>query len=131
MPKWKGLQCYAVSAKRYVLFTRDQQNRSSNRKGIGEWHWIDHWAIRERNDSQTGPAHLGPRSDSETLPIRYRGLRKQRMGKLLAFDVPMRRKLPISQPSIWSSRGFRAFNRGKVFDHQIKPFSFLQTITPD
>jgi hypothetical protein len=41
----------------------------------------------------------------------------------------MRRKLPISQPSIWSSRGFRAFNRGKVFDHHIKPFGFLQGVT--
>ncbi len=29
------------------------------------------------------------------------------MDSLLNFDVPMRRKLPIRQPSIWRSRGFR------------------------
>ena len=124
----KGLQCYAVSAKRYVLFTRDQQNRlrivKASESGIG--------SIIGRSANETIPKlarRIWTAILLDTLPIRYRGLRKQRMGKLLAFDVPMRRKLPISQPSIWSSRGFRAFNRGKVFDHQIKPFGFLQTIT--
>jgi hypothetical protein len=51
------------------------------------------------------------------------------MDSLLNFDIPMRRKLPIAQPSTWRSKGFRAFNQGKTYDWQIKPFNFLQTIT--
>jgi hypothetical protein len=125
----KELQCYAVSAKRYVLFTRDRRNRlrivKASESGIG--------STIGRSESETVPKlarRIWIRILIEALGIRYRGLKKRRMDRLLKFDVPMRRKLPIAQPSIWRSRGFRAFNQGKVYDRQIKPFNFLQTITP-
>lgn len=124
----KELQCYAVSAKRYVLFTRDRRNRlrivKPSESGIG--------ATIGRSESETVPKlarRIWTSILIEALSIRYRGLRKRRMERLLNFDVPMRRKLPIAQPSVWRSRGFRSFNQGKIYDKQIKPFSFLQTIT--
>jgi hypothetical protein len=124
-----GLVCFAISAKRYVLYTRDRKDRirivKASESGIG--------ATIGRTSKET-VRKLARRIWTSILicelGVRYRGTRKRRMARLLAFDIPLRRKLPIAQPSVLDTRGFRAYNRTKSYDFRIKPFSFLQTVTP-
>ena len=123
------LRCYAVSAKRYVLYTVDSRKRRLDRKGIREWAGCCTRAHGERNGAQARTAHLDEHLGSRAWH-HYRGTRKRRMAKLIAFEVPMRRKLPIAQPSVLDTKGFRAYNRAKSYDFRIKPFSFLQAVTP-
>jgi hypothetical protein len=123
------VQCYAVSAKRYVLFTRDKRNRlrivKASESGLG--------AMLGRTPNET-VSKLARRVWTHILirelHTRYRGLRKQRMARLLDFHVPMRRKFPIAQPSILDRKAFKDHNRAKSYDFRMKPFSFLQTVTP-
>ena len=53
---------------------------------------------------------------------------RRRAKPLIDFDVPMRRKFPISQPSIL--KRLAEYNKGRSYEHRIKPFGFVQSITP-
>src|SRR6202035_662112 len=53
---------------------------------------------------------------------------RRRAKRLIDFDVPMRRKFPISAPAILSR--LNPHNRSKSYDHRIKPYGFVQSITP-
>jgi hypothetical protein len=44
------------------------------------------------------------------------------------LDVPLRRKFPISQPSIL--KRLEAYNKTRSYDFRFKPFGFVQTVTP-
>jgi hypothetical protein len=44
------------------------------------------------------------------------------------LDVPLRRKFPISQPSI--VKRLEAYNKTRSYDFRVKPFGFVQTVTP-
>ena len=128
-PKANDLRCYAISAKRYVLYQ-----------------WLPKRRIRIIKASESGIGAAIGRTEGESvgklarriwtailvrdLGIRYRGARKRRMSILCNFDVPFRRRFPITQPRIYDAPGFRNYNRTKGYDFQIKPFGFLQTITP-
>ena len=123
------LRCWAVSAKRYVLFTRNQRNRlrivKASESGLG--------ATLGRTDRETVgklARRIWLRILVRELPIKYRGERKARVARLTNFDLPMRRRLPITQPHVYDTPGFKRFNRAKSYDARIKPFGFLQTITP-
>ncbi len=125
----RNLRCLAISAKRYVLFTPDTRKRlriiKASESGFG--------AAIGRTKSEN-VRKLARRAWTaillRELHITYRGTRKRRMRALLDFDVPFRRRFPIAQPRIWAGKGFRRFNRAKTYDFSIKPYGFLQTITP-
>jgi hypothetical protein len=124
-----NLCCYAVSAKRYVLYTLDSRKRlrivKASESGLG--------AALGRTANETVPKlarRIWTSILVRELGLTYRGTRKRRMAKLIAFEVPMRRKLPIAQPSVLDTKGFRAYNRAKSYDFRIKPFGFLQAVTP-
>ena len=124
-----GLQCFAVSAKRYVLFTVRNRRRitivKASESGIG--------SMLGRTANETVPKlarRVWRKILIDELGFKYRGPQKRRIERLTQFDASMRHKLPISQPHIWDTKVFRAFNRTKTYDFQIKPFSFLQAVTP-
>jgi hypothetical protein len=54
---------------------------------------------------------------------------RRRARQLVDFDVPLRRKFPISQPAIL--RRLDAYNKLRSFDFKVKPFGFVQTVSPD
>jgi hypothetical protein len=124
-----GLQCLAVSAKRYVLFTVGKRRRLSivkaSESGIGSM------LGRTANETVSRLARRVWRKILiDELGFKYRGPQKRRIDRLTQFDESMRHKLPISQPHIWDTKAFRAFNRTKTYDFQVKPFNFLQAVTP-
>jgi len=123
------LRCWAVSAKRYVLFTRDDRGRirivKASESGLG--------AALGRTENET-IAKLARRMWLgillRELRIRSEGVTKQRLDRLTDFRLPVRRALPIATPHVYSARGFKIFNRRITFDFKIKPFGFLQAVTP-
>jgi hypothetical protein len=122
------LRCWAVSAKRYVLFTRDSRDR-----------------IRIVKASESGLGATLGRTQQETigklarrmwisillreLNLKYKGVTKRRMAMLTNFEEPMRRALPLSTPHVYKARGFTRLNKSKGYDFKIKPFGFLQAVT--
>ena len=127
--KVPALRCWAVSAKRYVLFTRDDRDRirivKASESGLG--------AALGRTENET-IAKLARRMWLgillRELGIRNEGITRERVNTLTNFRVPMRRALPIATPHVYSARGFKVFNRRVPYDFRIKPFGFLQAVTP-
>jgi hypothetical protein len=125
----ENLRCLAISAKRYVLFTRNNRNRlkiiKASESGLG--------AAIGRTEKET-VRKLARRIWTTILlaelGIKYKGNYAKRIAKLIDFDVPLRRRFPISQPRIYDNASFRRLNRGKSYDFRIKPYGFLQTVTP-
>ncbi len=64
------------------------------------------------------------------LRIQYDGITSRRAEILTNFAQPMRRVLPLSKPHLYKSRGFTQLNKRKCYDFKIKPFGFLQAVTP-
>ena len=124
-PEISDLRCFAVSAKRYVLF---------------RWRPGSRIQIIKASESALG-AIIG-RSANETtkklakriwLSILMKHLnvnpeQRKRAAPLIDFDVPMRRKFPISQPSILQR--LEAYNKTRSYDHRVKPFGFVQSVIP-
>lgn len=54
---------------------------------------------------------------------------QHRARPLLDFELPLRRKFPISQPAIL--KRLDAYNKPRSYDFRVKPFGFVQTIVPD
>lgn len=122
------LRCYAVSAKRYALYTvRNRQIKivKASESGLG--------AIIGRTEKER-LKKLARRIWASILyselKIRLPKSQKRRLQRLHDFDIPMRRKLPVSQPNILARGGFRNFNKKLDYSRQIKPFGFLQAISP-
>jgi hypothetical protein len=125
-PDAPDVRCWAVSAKRYVLYRiragRRIQIVKASESGLG--------AILGRSRAETTPK-LARRV---WLAILMRELpcvnakQRHRAKPLLAFDVPLRRKFPISQPSILQR--LYAYNRARTYDFRVKPYGFVQTVTP-
>jgi hypothetical protein len=116
--QYDDVRCFAISAKRYVLFTRDK-------KGFP-------------NIVKASESGLGALIDQHT-PDDPKSLIQQVWQLILAeadgrpFDsrhlrVPARRRVPLNRPSLLVP--FANYNRGRTFENQIKPFGFLQTFTP-
>ncbi len=123
-PDIPDLRCFAVSAKRYVLYRRRPGRRieivKASESALG--------AIigRTRNESTQKLARR------VWLSILMKHLdcnpRQRRRAKpLIDFDVPLRRKFPISQPSILGR--MKAYNKPRTYEHQVKPFGFVQTVS--
>lgn len=124
--QFPALRCFAVSAKRYVLFLKQRGGRlkvvKASESGLG--------AIIGRSRNET-TKKLAQRAWlaillselSDTSPQQRR-----RAQPLIAFDVPLRRKFPVSQPSIL--KRFDSYNRERNYDARVKPFGFVQCVTP-
>jgi len=121
-----NLRCFAVSAKRYVLFRRRSGDRieiiKASESGLG--------AIIGRSAKET-TNKLARRVWLEILFHELPGInpkQRRRAQPLIAFDVPLRRKFPVSQPSIL--KRFDSYNRDRNYDSRVKPFGFVQSVTP-
>lgn len=123
------IRCWAVSAKRYVLFTRDGRDRlrivKASESGLGA-------ALGRTENESIGKLarRMWLAILVRELRIYYKGVTKQRVERLTNFRLPMRRALPISKPHVYSARGFKILNRRISYDFKIKPFGFLQAVTP-
>ena len=123
-PDIPDLRCFAVSAKRYVLYRWRPGRRieivKASESALG--------AIigRTRNEST---AKLARRVWLSILMkhLDVNPQQRRRAKPLIDFDVPLRRKFPISQPSIFAR--MKAYNKGRTYDHQVKPFGFVQTVS--
>jgi hypothetical protein len=122
----RQLYCFAISAKRYDLFLKDDQGIPVLlRKGINNK--SDRW-------SQHGLGHLLNPIDLESedrswtaqvwLNMTQRALDLS-VAKLDFESLPAIGRVTISSPSIL--RPFEEFNTGKKYCDQIKPFNFLLT----
>jgi hypothetical protein len=119
-------RCFAVSAKRYVLFRRRAGDRieiiKASESGLG--------AIIGRSAKET-TNKLARRVWLAILLDELPGInpkQRRRAQPLIAFDVPLRRKFPVSQPSIL--KRFDSYNRDRNYDSRVKPFGFVQSVTP-
>jgi hypothetical protein len=124
-PDVPDLRCFAVSAKRYVLYRWRPGNRIE---------------IVKASESALG-AIIG-RSRNETTPKLARRIwlsillnhlainpnQRRRAKPLVDFDVPMRRRFPISAPAILNR--LNPHNRTKTYDYRIKPYGFVQSVAP-
>jgi hypothetical protein len=125
-PNAPDLRCFAISAKRYVLYRmrpgRRVQLVKASESGLG--------AIIGRTRNET----TGKLARRVWLAILVKELprisaRQRRRAKpLVDFDVPLRRKFPISQPSILQR--LAPYNRSRSYDFRVKPYGFVQTATP-
>ena len=82
------------------------------------------------------------RSSNETTPklarriwlsilmreLKVSSQQRRRAQPLVAFDIPLRRKFPISQPAIL--RRLDGYNKARTYDFRVKPGGFVQAVTP-
>ncbi|MBV8846293.1 MAG: hypothetical protein JO307_26095 [Bryobacterales bacterium] len=119
------LRCFAISAKRYVLYRlragRRVQIVKAKESGLG--------AIIGRRRNETTP-RLARRIWLSILMkhLRVNPQQRRRAKRLIYFDVPLRRKFPISQPSILQR--LHKYNKTRSYDYRVKPFGFVQTVSP-
>jgi hypothetical protein len=124
--EYPDLRCFAVSAKRYVLYRWWPGNRiqiiKASESALG--------AIIGRSRNESTPKL----AERIWLSILMRHLnvnqgQRHRAKPLIDFDVPLRRKFPISQPAIL--KRLEVYNKRRSYDFRVKPFGFVQTIAPD
>jgi hypothetical protein len=124
-PEAPDLRCFAVSAKRYVLYRwrpgRRIQIVKASESALG--------AIIGRTPNESTPK-LARRI---WLTILFKHLKvnpkqRRRAKPLIDFDVPLRRKFPISQPSIL--KRLEPYNKTRSYDFRVKPFGFVQSAAP-
>jgi hypothetical protein len=126
-PQYPDLQCYAVSAKRYVLYRLRPGNRiqivKASESGLG--------AIIGRSANESTPK-LARRIWLSILMqhVEVNPMQLRRATPLIAFDVPLRRKFQVAQPAILE-RLNKTFNKDRNFDMRVKPYGFVQTVVPD
>jgi hypothetical protein len=115
--KQREIQCFAISAKRYALFTVDQD-------GVPDW--VD--------GKEHGLGHLLDPTEPgiedrkwinrvwEDMILRALGFD----GKPASFRrLPAVGRVSVSSPPVM--RSFKSFNEGKAYTEQIKPFNFVLT----
>lgn len=120
------LRCYAISAKRYVLYRIRAGRRieiiKASESGLG--------AILGRTPGER-TAKLARRTWLSILLKTVKGVnskQRRRARPLVDFDVPLRRKFPISQPHVL--KRFTELNRAKRYESRVKPYGFVQSVTP-
>ena len=131
------LYCFAVSAKRYALFNLDRHHRPVLRKVSG--HGLGHLMPPYADDA--GPATIpAPRVALKDLGV---GIRRWQhdlwylivqaaleghpdmvaFDELPGFDAPAISQYAATTPELLS--WFAAFNRGRDYREQVRPFGFL------
>jgi hypothetical protein len=129
------LQCLAISAKRYALFTIDANGKPVLRKASA--HGLGH--LRPPYEDKNAPAHL----PKPQLPLKDIGVERWQhdlwlkiieaalaghpdrvdLSDLPNIDEPAISRYSASTPELLA--WFKAYNRGKDWDEQVKPFNFL------
>ncbi len=124
-PAITDLRCFAVSAKRYVLY----RWRSGNRIEIVKASESALGAIIGRTRNETTPK-LARRIWLSILlnHLDVNPKQRRRAKRLVDLDVPMRRKFPISAPAILNR--LNPHNKSRTYDRSIKPYGFVQSIAP-
>jgi hypothetical protein len=122
-PAYGDLRCFAVSAKRYVLY----RLRSGSRIEIIKASESALGAIIGRSPRET-TAKLARRIWlsilMKHLPINSK--QRRRAKPLVDFDMPLRRKFPIGQPAIYQR--LERYNKTRLYDFKVKPFGFVQSV---
>jgi hypothetical protein len=113
----RELRCFAISAKRYALFTVDQNDAPD---------WVDgkeHGLGHLLNPTEPGV------EDTKWINHAWENMIRRTLGfnaKPLSFsDVPAVGRITVSSPHVM--RPLRAFNDDKPYADQIKPFNFIVT----
>ena len=123
MPSVPISACFAISAKRtsFIAGGRVIALRSSK---LGERIRRHHRTISQRNDGKAG-ARIWLWILMQHFAIQSRATPSAK--PLTDFDVPLRRKFPITQPAIY--KRLQAYNRPKSYDFKVKPFGVdLQSV---
>ncbi|HEY1681775.1 MAG TPA: hypothetical protein VGF98_09085 [Candidatus Tumulicola sp.] len=121
-----NLRCFAISAKRYVLFK-----------------WLPNRRIEIVKASESALGAIIGRTPTERTEAFARNVwlkilmdnlnvsdaQRRESEASINFDLPMRRKFPINQPAIY--KRMAAFNKDRSYDQSVKPFGFVQTVTPE
>jgi hypothetical protein len=126
----ENVLCWPISAKRYCLYTIGSGGAISivkaSESGLG--------AIMGRTRNET-TRKLARRIWTailyRELGIRFKSLRRSRIRRVLSFDVPLRRKLPLNQPNVLNRDALRRYNASRSYAHRLKPFNFVQVLTPN
>jgi hypothetical protein len=124
-PEVSNLRCFAVSAKRYVLY----RWRAGNRIEIVKASESALGAIigRSRNETTKRLARrIWLSILMKRLPVNPN--QRRRAKPLIDFNMPMRRKFPISAPAIL--KRLSPHNNLRSYDHRIKPYGFVQSVAP-
>jgi hypothetical protein len=124
--EYDDVRCFAISAKRYVLYRIRPGRRieivKASESGLG--------AIIGRTQKET-TRKLARRVWLAILMKELKGVsasQRRRAKPLIEFNVPLRRKFPIGHPSILQR--LQRYNQGRRYEDQVKPGGFVQTVTP-
>ena len=113
----RELKCFAISAKRYALFTVDQNGRPNWVEG--KEHGLGHLLNPMEPDSED---RKWINHAWEDMILRSLGF----PGKPLSFSGrPAVGRVSVSSPAVM--RSFKSLNENKPFSEQIKPFNFVLT----
>ena len=124
--KQQQIYCYAISAKRYALFTLSKAGKPELLRE-GRNNKKDRW-------SRHGLGHLLNPADPEASDRNWTGavwdsiIRKAygfKVGSLPFADLPAIGRTTVSSPFLMKS--LESLNAGKPYAEQIKPFNFLST----
>lgn len=121
----RNLRCFAVSAKRYVLYTISETGRirivKPSESALG--------AIvgrKERENTKKLARRVWLSILSQELPMPK--AQQRRIEQLCEFGgIPLRRKLPVTQPPTFAR--FNHYNMRKAYSQSVKPFNFVQAFT--
>jgi hypothetical protein len=123
----RQLWCLAISAKRYTLFLRDRNGEPALlRKGVnngedGEDRWSEHGLGHLLNPSD-------PEGDDRSWIAQAWLAIVRRSWRLAAAPLPIADRAAVGQITISSPEVLKpltAFNAGKPYPQQIKPFNFI------
>jgi hypothetical protein len=122
--KQRQLWCYAISAKRYLLFLKNEDGIPELlRKGINnaQDRWSEHGLGHLLNPTDPGS------EDRDWIAQVWDGIVLSASGKKrqgVPFEqTPAVGRMPVTNPAIL--RALSKVNNGKKFGQQIKPFNFL------
>jgi len=122
--KQRQLWCYAISAKRYVLFLKDENGIPELlRNGINnaQDRWSEHGLGHLLNPTDTAS------DDRDWIAQVWDGIVCSALGKKKRRDLfeqtPAVGRITVSSPAILHA--LREINEGKEYAQQIKPFNFL------
>jgi hypothetical protein len=122
----RQLYCYAISAKRYVLFIRNETGEPELlREGINnkDDKWSEHGLGHLLNPID--PLSTDRKWVAEVWLNTIRRAEGFRAEPLRFVDTPAVGRVTISSPAVMKS--FREFNENRLYADQIKPFNFILT----
>jgi hypothetical protein len=128
----RELKCFAISAKRYVLYQETSDGRAIEAQGDQETDGWEEGVWDVTKPSQHGLGHLlnpvDPESESrDWIKQAWRWLMSLDMGRDVAepewLDRPAISQVTISTPGYWHL--FDRWNEGKSYPEAVKPFGFM------